>query len=83
MKPSILITGASGGIGRALVSRLEDDFQIYATGRNADLLKALPEGVHTLSGDLASDVARTQLSGVATGVHLHCSQRRLCPERLG
>ena len=33
MKPSILITGASGGIGQALVSRLADDFQIYATGR--------------------------------------------------
>lgn len=68
MKPSILITGASGGIGRALVSRLTDDFQIYATGRNADLLQALPEGVHTLSGDLASDVFRTQLSEWATGV---------------
>ena len=68
MKPSILITGASGGIGRALVSRLADDFQIYATGRNADLLQALPEGVHTLSGDLASDVFRTQLSEWATGV---------------
>ena len=68
MKRSILITGASGGIGRALVSRLADDFQIYATGRNADLLQALPEGVHTLSGDLASDVFRTQLSEWATGV---------------
>ena len=68
MKPSILITGATGGIGRALVSRLADDFQIYATGRNADLLQGLPEGVHTLSGDLASDVFRTHLSEWATGV---------------
>ena len=68
MKPSILITGATGGIGRALVSRLADDFQIYATGRNADLLQTLPAGVHTLSGDLASDVFRTQLSEWATGV---------------
>ena len=68
MKPSVLITGASGGIGRALVSRLADDFQIYATGRNAELLQALPKGVHTLSGDLASEVFRTQLSEWAIGV---------------
>ena len=68
MKPSILITGASGGIGRALVFRLADDFQIYATGRNTEMLQALPEGVHTLSGDLASEVFRTQLSEWAAGV---------------
>ena len=37
MKPSILITGASGGIGRALVSRLADDFQIYARSFDNDM----------------------------------------------
>ena len=68
MKSSILITGASGGIGRALVFRLADDFQIYATGRNTEMLQALPEGVHILSGDLASEVFRTQLSDWAAGV---------------
>ncbi|MEC8115058.1 MAG: SDR family oxidoreductase [Planctomycetota bacterium] len=68
MKPSILITGASGGIGRALVSRLADDYQIYATGRKSELLQTFPDGVQTLSGDLASEVFRAQLSEWATGV---------------
>ena len=68
MKPSVLITGASGGIGRALVSRLTDGFQVYATGRKSELLDELPEGVHTLSGDLSSEVFRSQLSEWAAGV---------------
>ena len=68
MKPSILITGASGGIGRALVLRLADDYQIYATGRKSALLQAFPDGVQTLSGDLASEVFRSQLSEWASGV---------------
>lgn len=68
MKPSILITGASGGIGRALVSRLADDYQIYATGRKSELLQTFPDGIQTLSGDLASEVFRAQLSEWATGV---------------
>ena len=68
MKPSILITGASGGIGRALVLRLADDYQIYATGRKSVLLQAFPDGVQTLSGDLASEVFRSQLSEWASGV---------------
>ena len=68
MKPSILITGASGGIGRALVLRLADEYQIYATGRKSALLQAFPDGVQTLSGDLASEVFRTQLSEWASGV---------------
>ena len=68
MKPSILITGASGGIGRALVSRLTGGFQVYATGRKSELLDELPEGVHTLSGDLSSEVFRSQLSEWAAGV---------------
>ena len=68
MKSSILITGASGGIGRALVSRLADDYQIFATGRSAERLQGFPEGVQTLSGDLASDAFRSQLSDWATGV---------------
>ena len=68
MKPSILITGASGGIGRALVLRLADEYQIYATGRKSALLQAFPDGVQTLSGDLASEVFRSQLSEWASGV---------------
>ena len=68
MKPSILITGASGGIGRALVLRLADEYQIYATGRKSALLQPFPDGVQTLSGDLASEVFRTQLSEWASGV---------------
>ena len=68
MKPSILITGASGGIGRALVSRLADNYQIFATGRKSELLQTFPDGVQTLSGDLASEAFRAQLSEWATGV---------------
>ena len=68
MKSSILITGASGGIGQALVHRLADQFQIYATGRKTEVLESLPQGVLTLAGDLASDTFRAQLSGWAMGV---------------
>ena len=68
MKSSILITGASGGIGQALVHRLADQFQIYATGRKTEVLESLPQGVLTLTGDLASDTFRAQLSGWAMGV---------------
>lgn len=68
MKSSILITGASGGIGQALVHRLADRYQIYATGRKTDALESLPQGVLTLAGDLASDTFRAELSGWAMGV---------------
>lgn len=68
MKPSILITGASGGIGQALVAQLADHFQIYATGRNSELLRSFPEAVRTLPGDLLSETFRAQLAEWAFGV---------------
>ena len=43
MKPSILITGASGGIGQSLVAKLADHFQIYATGRKSERLRSFPK----------------------------------------
>ena len=68
MKDSLLITGATGGIGRCLVDRLRTDFQIFATGRDTKSLEALPQDVRTLAGDLCSDSFRLQLSKWAEGV---------------
>ncbi|MAV54640.1 MAG: hypothetical protein CMJ28_01640 [Phycisphaerae bacterium] len=68
MKPSVLVTGASGGIGRALVHELTHDFHIFATGRNKDALDLLPESTNTLAGDLADSQFRHQLSDWAFGV---------------
>ncbi len=68
MKPSILITGASGGIGQSLVAKLADHFQIYATGRKSERLRSFPETVRTLSGDLSSETFRAELAEWANGV---------------
>ncbi|ADV67614.1 SDR family oxidoreductase [Deinococcus maricopensis] len=52
--PTTLITGATGGIGRALADALHDH-QLILAGRDADKLRALAEALpnaHTLTLDL-------------------------------
>ncbi len=68
MKSSVLITGATGGIGRSLVSRLSNGFEVFATGRDTKALQSLPNDVHTMSGDLSSDDFRLDLCEWAQGV---------------
>jgi len=54
MKKSVLITGASGGLGGAVVQKfLKEDFQVYGTARNANGL----EGAQITSVDLTNEAA--------------------------
>ncbi|MGC5796040.1 NAD-dependent epimerase/dehydratase family protein [Sphingomonas sp. NFX23] len=67
---SILVTGAAGGIGRALVPRL--------VGRGVDVTAAVRRiphdlgwsGVRVVSGDLAEDDLAPMLDGISVVVHL-------------
>jgi NAD(P)-dependent dehydrogenase (short-subunit alcohol dehydrogenase family) len=42
MKRTMLITGATGGIGAAIVQAAARDYRVFATGRDAAALRALP-----------------------------------------
>ncbi|RAR57681.1 short-subunit dehydrogenase [Onishia taeanensis] len=62
----ILVTGASGGIGRALVKELAaTGAQVLASGRNAETLAALaaenPEHISVMAADLTDADARARL----------------------
>ncbi|WP_110598576.1 SDR family oxidoreductase [Salinicola lusitanus] len=62
----ILITGASGGIGRELVTLLaQRGARLLIVGRNASVLKALaalaPERIRTLSADLTTSEDRRRV----------------------
>jgi NAD(P)-dependent dehydrogenase (short-subunit alcohol dehydrogenase family) len=55
MSRHVLVSGATGGIGRALVERLANDgSQVVATGRDASILSELEalDGVHAIAADL-------------------------------
>ncbi|HET6398414.1 MAG TPA: SDR family NAD(P)-dependent oxidoreductase [Candidatus Thermoplasmatota archaeon] len=67
-----LVTGATGGIGRALVNRLvAEGVQVRAIARNPEKARALPEGVEVVPGDLTSPAdVRAAVEGVDTVFHL-------------
>ncbi len=58
--PTVLITGATAGIGKAAVEAFADaGWHVVATGRRADRLEALKSpNVHTLAFDIRDDDAR-------------------------
>nr|WP_315384851.1 SDR family NAD(P)-dependent oxidoreductase [uncultured Sphingomonas sp.] len=58
--PTVLITGATAGIGEASVRAFADaGWHVVATGRRADRLEKLAgERVHTLAFDIRDDAAR-------------------------
>lgn len=56
IRPVVLITGAAGGVGSALVARfLAGGWQVFATDANASGLDDLAQR-HTLAGSLAADI---------------------------
>ncbi|WP_280338121.1 SDR family NAD(P)-dependent oxidoreductase [Salinicola acroporae] len=66
----ILITGASGGIGRELVTLLaQRGARLLIVGRNASVLKTLaalaPDRIHTLSADLTMPDDRHRVVEIA------------------
>lgn len=65
-RPVVLVTGATGGMGRLIVADLARDRDVIAVGRNEAGLAALAEehGVRTWQLDLAA-LARGQAPGVA------------------
>ncbi len=50
-KPVLILFGASGGIGQALVRRLADDFSITAVSRDLSRLNDLPASVRKVEAD--------------------------------
>lgn len=58
MVRSALITGATGGIGRAIAEALASSFHLYLVGRNRELVQELASSLPSatvLIGDLATD----------------------------
>lgn len=69
----ILVTGASGFIGRSVCERLSAEGNIKAQYRNINISRALP-GVEMVRGELSADFDwRDSLKGV--GVIVHCAAR--------
>ena len=68
-RPVVLITGAAGGVGSALVARfLASDWQVFATDANADGLAELGQR-HALVGSLATDIRKpANCNAVVTAV---------------
>lgn len=50
-KPHLIVFGASGGIGTALVKRLCDTFTLTAVSRDLSRLAALPDSVRKIEAD--------------------------------
>lgn len=51
MKPSLILFGASGGIGKALALRLADTFDITAVSRDLSRLDDLPDSIRRIETD--------------------------------
>lgn len=69
-KPEILVTGATGFLGRAVVERLSDDGRVIAIARDASRAPAL-RGVDWIEADLRSPLTRARLPGrIGAVVHL-------------
>ncbi|MES2337903.1 MAG: SDR family NAD(P)-dependent oxidoreductase [Pseudomonadota bacterium] len=60
MMPTVLVTGATAGIGKACVEAFADSgWHVVATGRRADRLEGLKsDSVHTCAFDIRDDAAR-------------------------
>ncbi|MDJ0318641.1 MULTISPECIES: SDR family oxidoreductase [Arthrobacter] len=68
MERTALITGASGGIGRAIAESLAPTFHLYLAGRNRESLENLAAGLPSakvLIGDLATE---SGIASVTSGV---------------
>ncbi len=62
-KPSIVITGASGGIGRALAELLQaQHWRVVAVGRDADRLAGVPATAHVVADVTSPDGAELALA---------------------
>lgn len=67
---TVLVTGATGGLGRVLVDQLaQSGHDVIATGRNATIGADLA-GCHFIAADLASDPLERLVAGVDTVYHL-------------
>ncbi|MHA7304625.1 SDR family oxidoreductase [Arthrobacter sp. TMN-49] len=68
MKRRVLITGASGGIGRAIAESLAPTSHLYLAGRNREALQNLADelpSAEVLIGDLATEAG---IATIASGV---------------
>jgi NAD(P)-dependent dehydrogenase (short-subunit alcohol dehydrogenase family) len=73
LKPSVLITGASSGIGAATAKLLlSRGFEVFGTSRNPDRVSARPPRIHWISMDVC-DEASVQ-AGIA---QVHSQVKRL------
>ncbi len=52
----ILITGATGGIGKEICLLLRNDYDIYAMGRNKEKLGKLQEEISSIKGTFTADL---------------------------
>ena len=67
----VLVTGASGGIGRALVERLKArGLQVAAVGRELSLLKAGAAALHIEAGTTTPQGAAIRINLVHKKLHL-------------
>lgn len=55
--PSLILTGASRGIGRALALALPEQYELHAVARDAGALASLGEKVRAYPGDLALEAS--------------------------